>query len=296
MSGSRLAALVAALLAAGCDGARPSPHAQLDGPAALLVASPDGSSLIGRGLVVSGSTGELASGALPRVWRPRLRDDVIEVTNLPAGWREVMVEGVALVASGSTVSITAPSGPTATDWTFVGLYVLAAVYAVSMIGVSGGPNHGDHPLIMSTLLLGAVASVGQHWSRGSLVAALLVAGAAWVLSAASLRLVGEDRERLRGPRLLMATLWAGLLAIHLSEPPYRARAAWVSSTVFELYVPPTRRGPVEVLGADGAVVATSALTIGRDLRSLWVWTDEAAPLAVRLADGQEVPLGERPGR
>lgn len=62
-------------------------------------------------------------------------------------------------------------------------------------------------------------------------------------------------------------------------------------------VPSGNRGmPVELLDANGQLLATLELPGQRKLRTLVAWSEEntAAPAAVRLASGDELDLDERP--
>src|SRR5260370_40878492 len=43
------------------------------------------------------------------------------------------------------------------------LIVLAGVYSVGTVGVTGGPNHGEHPLIVTIVHIVTFMAKGQHW-------------------------------------------------------------------------------------------------------------------------------------
>ena len=96
-------------------------------------------------------------------------------------------------------------------WALI-LVPFAGFYATCNVGMSGGPNHGDHPFIVNMIHLIAFCTKAQHWPRPLFWTYFGVLMAAIALSAAVLELRGgwKDREILI-PRLGMIALYAGLI-------------------------------------------------------------------------------------
>lgn len=49
-------------------------------------------------------------------------------------------------------------------WLATGLFVLLTLYIVLMVGVSGGPNHGEHPLLLNLVHLIVFYMMAGNWS------------------------------------------------------------------------------------------------------------------------------------
>jgi len=101
---------------------------------------------------------------------------------------------------------------------------LCGAYSVGTIGATGGPNHGEHPLIC-TVVHGAVfAFVSGDWPPFSreLYGALLVL--ALVAAVVALRLTpaidDAQRRKLWPPRIAIALVYVGLLAVYFARPQF----------------------------------------------------------------------------
>ena len=46
------------------------------------------------------------------------------------------------------------------------LIILAGIYSVAMVGATGGPNHGEHPLIVTLIHLGVFYFTAGSWPEG----------------------------------------------------------------------------------------------------------------------------------
>lgn len=103
-----------------------------------------------------------------------------------------------------------------TGWGLTGL-ILAGLYATSTVGVTGGPNHGEHPFTTNLVHLGVAAFWAlRGWPPGPYWTYLGILGAAIVLSATALGLNSESpRGRVWATRAGMAALYLGLLAVVL---------------------------------------------------------------------------------
>lgn len=99
------------------------------------------------------------------------------------------------------------------------LIVFAGLHSVGTVGVTGGPNHGEHPFIVTVVHMITFSFLGQHWpvvSRqlywGGLVAAL-------VLSVIALRLTYNENRAWRVlVRVPLGLLYAGFLVVLFKRP------------------------------------------------------------------------------
>jgi hypothetical protein len=46
------------------------------------------------------------------------------------------------------------------------LIILAGIYSVMIVGITGGPNHGEHPLLVSLVHLGVFYFTAGSWPEG----------------------------------------------------------------------------------------------------------------------------------
>lgn len=101
-------------------------------------------------------------------------------------------------------------------WGFA-LLALAGLYTTGTVGVTGGPNHGEHPFIVNVLHLAIAASWGlRSWTRGPYWTYLGLLGVAIALSVAVISLRASSQPgKVWAGRAGMAALYAGLLAVVL---------------------------------------------------------------------------------
>jgi hypothetical protein len=94
------------------------------------------------------------------------------------------------------------------------LVSLAGLYAVCTLGTSGGPNHGEHPLIITIIHLVAFIFGAKGWPSPLMWTYMGVLGAALLLAFFSVGFRGgwKDKPVLLA-RLGMASLYGGMLAI-----------------------------------------------------------------------------------
>jgi Na+-driven multidrug efflux pump len=104
-------------------------------------------------------------------------------------------------------------------WMAAVLIALAGLYTVSSVGVTGGPNHGEHPFTVTIVHMILFAFLGRHWPGlslrlywGGLIAAL-------VLSVIAL---GKTFDEDKGWRVLvrvpLGLLYAGFLVVLFKRP------------------------------------------------------------------------------
>jgi hypothetical protein len=104
------------------------------------------------------------------------------------------------------------------DWASGMAVAIAGLYTVGTVGVTGGPNHGEHPLIVTIVHMVAFAYFGRTWpmhSRELYWGGLIVALA---LSVISLRMTHNENRSWRVPvRIGMAMIYGGLLFVLFSR-------------------------------------------------------------------------------
>ena len=104
-------------------------------------------------------------------------------------------------------------------WVAAILIIICGLYSVGTVGVTGGPNKGEHPFTVTMVHMPAFAYFGSRWpalSRhlywGGLVAAL-------VLSIIALRLTHSENPNWKFPvRVFLSLLYAGFVFILITRP------------------------------------------------------------------------------
>jgi hypothetical protein len=98
----------------------------------------------------------------------------------------------------------------------IGLLILAGLYASSTVGVTGGPNHGEHPFTVNAVHLIVLLVNARHWPNPKFYAYLGILGAAILLSILVLRYFwGWSRPQVWAARIGMAALYLAMLGIVL---------------------------------------------------------------------------------
>jgi hypothetical protein len=104
-------------------------------------------------------------------------------------------------------------------WVAAALIAMAGLYSVGTIGVTGGPNHGEHPFIVTVVHMVAFFFLGKNWpavSQQLYWAGLIVA---LILSIIALRLTYSDHRKWRRlVRIPLGLLYAGFLVVLLKRP------------------------------------------------------------------------------
>jgi hypothetical protein len=223
----------------------------------------------------------------------------LHVMGLQAGWRAELVLPTAAAAAAA-----ADDAPPR-SWAVrhpgrLALFLLAAFYAVFTIGVTGGPSHGEHPLIVSVIHLIAFLAWMRTWDEAAAYGLLLVASLVIAVLAMRHKL-WEKPGTLWVLRLGMAATYAGMLAILLSEPEHALAARWASRDAIEIYVPRRLRGgSIELIDKGGRALTSDPgpKASGPDLRVLHVWMEPVEIQTVRAiaANGEtaDVRLRGRP--
>jgi hypothetical protein len=99
------------------------------------------------------------------------------------------------------------------------LIALAGLYSVGTVGVTGGPNKGEHPFIVTLVHMVAFYSRGQHWPAVSRHLYWEGLFAALVLSVISLLLTYNTNRGWRVfVRVPLGLLYAGFLVVLFKRP------------------------------------------------------------------------------
>lgn len=94
------------------------------------------------------------------------------------------------------------------------LFVAGALYATFTAGVTGGPNHGEHPFTVTVIHLALFLWLARGWPRGAWWGYLGLLVATLVAAVLAMGLVGERRAWvLWGGRGVLLGLHAAMFAI-----------------------------------------------------------------------------------
>jgi hypothetical protein len=98
-------------------------------------------------------------------------------------------------------------------WTAV-LFWAGALYATFSLGTTGGPNHGEHPMIVTVVHAACFIGLARGWPRGAWWAylGLLTVTLLFAVYAIRLAFTAEAWKR-RAGRAVVFALHAGLFAI-----------------------------------------------------------------------------------
>jgi hypothetical protein len=99
------------------------------------------------------------------------------------------------------------------------LVSLAGLYSVSTVGVTGGPNHGEHPMTVSIVHLVCFFIFARGWPALSYYSYLGGLLAALAASMAALTFDAVSRPRVQWTiRAVIAVVYGGLLWILVARP------------------------------------------------------------------------------
>jgi hypothetical protein len=104
-------------------------------------------------------------------------------------------------------------------WIAAILIVLAGLYSVATVGVTGGPNHGEHPFIVTIVHMAAFFFLGKHWPAASRHLYWEGLAAALVFSIVALRQMYSGNRFWRVVlRILLGLLYVGFLVVLFKRP------------------------------------------------------------------------------
>lgn len=249
----------------------------------------------------------LADAAAERLGgRSDVTKTCLEIVNLPPEWFcvEVLDEGRSLARlerpdKGTRTAIVAAQRD---PWymrhlVLSCLYVLLTFYTVLAVGLSGGPNHGEHPFIINVLHLVCFLFLGSSWSYPYYHAYLGILIVAIGFSLWAVRLVMARWYLVMTSRVLMLALYIGLSYL-INVKTYSDWAEWTSHDGIMLYVKPESRNRVQLIGEQNQVLDELRLAPKMDCWTLCLWRDPNSPKRVRVLEPGgnvlEVLLNKRP--
>src|SRR5690242_4698448 len=104
-------------------------------------------------------------------------------------------------------------------WMAAVLIVIAGLYSVGTVGVTGGPNHGEHPFTVSIIHIATFVFLGKNWPSVSLHLYWGGLMAALILSIIALRMTyNENRGWRLFVRIPLRLLYAGFLVVLFKRP------------------------------------------------------------------------------
>ena len=197
--------LVLGLTVSGCGQSTPDTIIGSGGENHVLIHTP-GYLLVGKWIEIRGGESEAVyySGPTmgPGLPRMHLRRDAIEIHHLPADWSDISIKGtdenIPLVSRGATLATWKSLSQWDTD-RILGMcvVVLIATFGVLMVGVSGGPNHGETPFIISLVFLGMFYFMhAAGMATYILVINVVLIVFAIIISAMAMTLTGVKEKRI----------------------------------------------------------------------------------------------------
>ncbi|MCZ6688974.1 MAG: hypothetical protein O7H41_05170 [Planctomycetota bacterium] len=215
--------------------------------------------------------------------------NVIELHNLPEGWKEI-----ALISEsgGWTKEISRADGlegPARLDQRGFMLgagIVVYSCFAVLVLLWTFSPmaRKGSYPVLANIGHLVLFFLGARTWVGPIFWAYLAVALIALVLSAFTL-----ETEHPRRWRVCLLACYVVLFSIFVTNPEHVSEVRWAGSQCIQIEPQRSLRSSVEVLDDKGRVLARSALDPTADRLVLFFWSGEDVPAAVRLGE-EIVPL------
>jgi len=223
------------------------------------------------------------------------RDDVseshIELLNLPLGWQRIEAPGsdkTSLLVLERGQPLAPLPKPDENDFWFMRhpwlslFFVLLGFYAVFAIGLSGGPNHGEHPFILNVCHLVGFLILARAWSSNYYYTYLIMLVLALALSIYAIRIrIWDQPKRTWIFRGVMIGCYAAMFLI-IQNKNYNSYTKWSSPGSIQFYVPKQDRGPMQVLGEKEKVLAEFSLTSGIDCRTVLFWSEQEQPKALKI--------------
>ena len=206
-----------------------------------------------------------------------------ELRNLPRGWSRIAFErrrGSFEVTPDTEFSALAPMS---CRWTGLIIYALFGLWLVLMVGLSGGPIHGDQPMMFALIHLIVSWAVIAGWQWVYFAAYLALSLALVALGVGALAAVTEERKR-TPVRIAIVLVLAALFGVLLTGPDYRPRARWASRNSVQLFVPQDQRGTVTFLDSEGSTLLVDDLAPVGPSHVVYYWPGAETPVEVKLRD------------
>jgi hypothetical protein len=212
----------------------------------------------------------------------------LELVALPAQWHHAALAGpdkdkeaFTFITNGTSAG-TVPAEPEKerVSWGAIIVYALMVLYCIGMVGVSGGPNHGEHPAIITFILLIACIALGYSltWGRLFLLVALGITAVVFGFWAVSL--ISDQ------PLWKHIVVRAGLLIVFVIMPfamlgAENRSAVRAGENCLDVYVQKSLRGSIQAL-ENGTPVAEGTLDPALDCRVLLFLPEDSRPDTLRI--------------
>jgi len=222
-------------------------------------------------------------------------ENYVELLNLPLGWQKIEAPGPdkkSLLVLDRGQPLAPLPKPDRNDFWLMRhpwlslFFVLLGFYAVFAIGLSGGPNHGEHPFILNVCHLVGFLILSRAWNSDYYYTYLTIIVLALALSIYAIRIrIWDQPQRAWIFKGVMIGCYAAMFLI-IQNKTYNSYAAWSSPGSIQFYVPKQDRGPMQVLGENEKILAEFSLTSGIDCRSVLFWSEQEPPKALKIASSR----------
>ncbi len=196
----------------------------------------------------------------------------VQLEGLPADWvwigfyRRSFQEAAPPVLVGRVVRATglAPSPgppvapPEGPKLLLALLLVLVAVYAVWVTGISGGPNHGEHPLVINIAILVVFGFASPEWPSpfGGVFMALVTSAVVLAVPVMGIR-VWDQPKITFAARAAYVLLYSGMLAVMMWPKSATVSAQWTAPSTLEVHASTSMTG-LSLVAGDGDIVHSVA--------------------------------------
>jgi hypothetical protein len=208
--------------------------------------------------------------------RPDVSPSEIEILNLPEGWqsiRAVRKDGSRIVLVGEKAALP-PRDPAEKrlpwflrHWILTPLFLFMIFYvAVSSIE-TGGPNHGEHPFLITLVHLLLFFWLAEDWDPDSYSLYRILLFCALGYSIFCRLTIGTPLRYVNA--LVMVAFYATFFYL-INVKDYSAVAQWTSQDVAQLYVPEKDRGRLEALDSAGKVLRSFEFKSPRDRWAIYI--------------------------
>ncbi len=180
-------------------------------------------------------------------------------------------------------------------WLMLGFFVLFSVYGVVITGVSGGPNHGEHPFILNIGFLMAWIVISPLWPApfGKIFIGLLLAGLGISIPVMGIRVWSHPKTTWVA-RIAYGLIYACMFAVMVWPKPPAAAGEWTGSTTVVLHASESM-SDLAMIGESGEVIYQTSAA-GR--HALLLAVIDAPGVSVRVSFAERgsagVELPDRP--
>ncbi|MCZ6688153.1 MAG: hypothetical protein O7H41_00915 [Planctomycetota bacterium] len=231
--------------------------------------------------------GSFRAPAPPRV-------DTVELRGLPPEWTSISAGGVTFLERGKGVQRPLP-GDSKVSWWVALPFFFCMFVVVLLMGVSGGPIHGEEPITLTLIHLIAFFVMANSWASGPYYTYLGLLIVALVVSVFSAGIrIWSDPFSTWVARGVMTGLYVAMFILIKGGPEYESAAEWTGHDCIQIYVQKSMRDRIQLIDGNGEVLSEEKSDPDADRHILYFWTGEESPEAVRIGE-ETLSLDERPG-